>query len=501
MVIKTIYGEKGMKKIGIVLIMLLIFGGVVFAGELPVELPAIQATNARIMAMGGAFTAVADNADALFYNPAGLAYLPNADINVGVSLLADLNSNLVGMDVFDFKNDLELDYNVWDLQYDGSAGVVYVNTHNGYSYLPADIVDLKAEFGFENSRDGIDDMRGWYDGLIQMVHGVSQGLDQLAVLPNISFATRNFGVGFLGGVTISPVHDISNPLSTGDDDLYLKYGFEISKKSGIIAGMGFGFGPFSVGANLKYYKEVRALFGLPSDSYIDFKNYVSYRLPNTEFQEALINILIDDAIAVNFDTENHIEMGLGAMYTVGGLTVGAYVDSILGMILDDDGELKDFDFKSIVDQAGKTANIGVSYDPSMRKFYGREPFFNMLVSADLKNIGDNANRFMNIGAEVGIHIGDLAQMDLRGGYKQYITGPLEDVFSSDIVDLEQGEVSVGVGVKALFVNVNVAASVPAILVRDVFVFAAANSFPDEETYLTKYGPNFPRIMVSVGLNL
>jgi len=414
-----------------------------------------------------------------------------------------MNANLVNMEVFNFED--EYGYQVWDLRYDPEVpdGGVYVSSYSGSGhgdqYEDGDqIVDLESVFGFENSWDGIDDMKGWYDGFIQMVDTVSTGFDKLAVLPNISFASRNFGVGIMGGVTISPAEI---PFLVTKSLPLLDYGFEISKKSGIIAGMGFGFGPFSVGANLKYYKEVRALFGLPSDSYIDFKNYVSYRLPNTEFQEALINILIDDAIAVNFDTENHIEMGLGAMYTVGGLTVGAYVDSILGMILDDDGELKDFDFKSIVDQAGKTANIGVSYDPSMRKFYGREPFFNMLVSADLKNIGDNANRFMNIGAEVGIHIGDLAQMDLRGGYKQYITGPLEDVFSSDIVDLEQGEVSVGVGVKALFVNVNVAASVPAILVRDVFVFAAANSFPDEETYLTKYGPNFPRIMVSVGLNL
>lgn len=495
-----------MKKIGIVLIMLLVFGGVLSAMELPVEMPAIQATNARIMAMGGAFTAVADNADALFYNPAGLAYLPNADINVGLSLLADLNSNLVGMEVFDFKDNYG--YEVWNLRYDPDApdGGVYVDSHYGYGggYEDGDqTVDLKAKFGFENSWDGIDDMRDWYDGFIQIIDGVSTGMDQLAVLPNISFASRNFGIGFLGGVTISPVHNIpEQPLIR--DSSYLEYGFEISKKSGIIAGMGFGFGPFSIGANLKYYKEVRTLFGLPSDKYSDFENYVSALMPNTPLQEALINILMDDARAVGFDTENHIEMGLGAMYTVGRFTVGAYIDSILGMILDDDGELKDFNLKSLVDQAARTANVGVSFDPSMRKFYGREQLFNLLVSADLKNIGDDANRFMNVGAEVGLHVGELLQMDFRGGYKQYLTGPLDEIFSSDIVALDQGEVSIGVGVKTLFVNVNVAASVPAILVRDVLVFAATDNFPegdDVDTYFQQYGSKFPRIMVSFGLNL
>ncbi|NQU80910.1 MAG: hypothetical protein HQ543_05275, partial [Bacteroidetes bacterium] len=460
-----------------------------------------------VMAMGGAFTAVADDADALFYNPAGLAYLPNADINVGLSLLADMNANLVNMEVFNFED--EYGYQVWDLRYDPEVpdGGVYVSSYSGSGhgdqYEDGDqIVDLESVFGFENSWDGIDDMKGWYDGFIQMVDTVSTGFDKLAVLPNISFASRNFGVGIMGGVTISPAEI---PFLVTKSLPLLDYGFEISKKSGIIAGMGFGLGPFSIGANLKYYKEVKTLFGLPSDKYLDFEDYVLALpgiAPDTPLQEALIDIFIDDAIAVYSDTENHIEMGLGAMYTLGGFTVGAYVDSILGMILDDNGELMDFDFESIIDQAAKTANLGVSFDPSMRKIYGREPFFNLLVSADLKNIGDDASRFMNIGAEVGIHIGRLAQVDLRGGYKQYLTGALEDVFSSDIVALEQGEVSVGVGVKALFVNVNVAAAIPAILIRDVFLFAATNSFPEDEVaYFQQYGPNFPRIMVSFGLNL
>ncbi len=456
-----------MKKIGLVLIVLLMIGGVVSAVEGPVELPALQATNARIMAMGGAFTAVADNADALFYNPAGLAYLPNMDINVGLSLLADLNANIVDVDVFNFRDENE--YEVWDLYYDDSTDKVYIEDHNGEPNDDVE-VDIKADFGFENSWDGIDAMKGWYDGLIQMVDVISSGFDQLALLPNISVATRNFGVGFLGGVTISPA---AVPVSTVTREYAnLKYGFEISKKSGIIAGMGFGFGPFSIGANLKYYKEVRTLFGLPSDSYLDFESYVSILKPGMPLQQAMVEILLNDALALEFDTENHIEMGLGALYTVGGFTVGAYVDSILGMILDDDGELKDFDFKSIIDQAAKTANLGISFDPSMRKIYGREPFLNLLVSADLKNIGDNANRFMNIGAEVGIHIGELAQVDFRGGYKQYLTGPLEDVFSSDVIVLEQGEVSLGVGIKALFVQANIAAAIPAELVSEVFGFAA-----------------------------
>lgn len=486
-----------MKRIGLILVVFLVIGGAASA----VELPALQASNARIMAMGGAFTAVADNADALFYNPAGLVYLRNLEINVGLSLLADTNSNLVGFDMFNFREGFG--YDVWDLRYDDAVGVYKDNNGNGmYDPLEGEVPfnTFTSVFGFEESWDGLDAFDAWYDKFIPMMDVVHTGFDKLAILPNLSFTNRNFGIGFLGGVTISPAN-VELP-STKSTIPVLDYGFEISKKSGIIAGMGFGFGSLSIGANLKYYKEVKTLFGLPTNSFIDFEDYVTSLVPDTPLQQALVEIFLDDAIAIYADTENHIEMGLGAMYTMGSLTVGAYVDSILGLILDENGELKDIDFEALVDKAAKTANIGVSFDPSMRKIYWREPLFNLLVSADLKNIGDDAKRFLNIGAEVGVHIGELAQVDFRGGYKQYLIGPLEDVFSSDIISLEQGEVSLGVGVKALFVNVNVAAALPAELVQEIVGFAAFNNFPDDaETYFLKYGPNFPRVMVSFGFNL
>ena len=472
-----------MKKIVLLTVLICLAGSMLWAivPEPPLPLPAIRANDARVMAMGGAFTAVADDADALFYNPAGLVFLNGADLNIGMTMLVDTNADMVGMDIYEFS-----DFNLWDLQVvDGTVEAGGVP------------VDLQTLYGFENSWDGIEAMQGWYDGLLPLLDGLGTGVDQLRFTPNVSFANNGFGVGMLGGVVVSPAM-VEYPEASGT---YLDYGFEIAKRSGVIAGMGFGIGPFSIGANLKYFRESRTLFGLPTDSYIDFEQYVDSFGLSPSVQESLIEIFADDAIAVDATLEDHIEMGLGGMYVLGGLTVGAYVDSILGIVVDEQGGLKN-DFRAMLEAAARTANVGISFDPSMRKITGREPFFNMLISADLKNIGDDYHRFLNLGTEVGIHIGELAQVDLRAGYKQYLTGPIMHIMHQDIIALDRGEVSFGAGVKALFAQVDIAATVPARLIRDAFLFAATDTFPpDGEAYLQEYGPNFPRIMVSFGMNL
>ncbi len=471
-----------MKKLVLLTVLICLTVSILWAivPEPPLPLPAIRANDARVMAMGGAFTAVADDADALFYNPAGLVFLDGADLNVGMTMLVDTNANLVDMATYDFS-----DFNLWDLQI--ADGTVMAGG------VPVDLVS----YGFENSWDGIEAMRSWYDGLIPLLDGLNTGVDQLRFTPNISFANNGFGIGMLGGVVVKPAM-IEYPEASGT---YMEYGFEIAKRSGLIAGMGFGFGRLSLGANLKYFRESRTRFGLPTDSYIDFEQYVNSFGLSPSVQESLIEIFIDDAIAVDATLEDHIEMGVGGMYVLGGLTVGAYVDSILGIVVDEQGGLKN-DFRAMLEAAARTANIGISFDPSMQKVTGREPFFNLLISADLKNIGDDYQRFLNLGTEVGIHIGELAQVDLRAGYKQYLTGPIMHIMNQDIIALDRGEVSFGAGVKALFAQVDVAATVPARLIRDAVLFAATDTFPqDGVLYLKEYGPNFPRIMISFGINL
>jgi hypothetical protein len=488
------------KKLTLVLLLLLAAGsaGALWAilPEAP-PVPEMRSRDARVMAMGGAFTAVADDVDALFYNPAGLAYLYGTNLKVGTSFLFDTNSDLALLMPYDYR-DKDFDFSLWDLHYDYSSDSVYKDLNSNWTMDAGEEIDLDA-YGFSNDWDGIEAMQEWYMDVVPAASVLHGGFDAMQVLPNVAYGSRNFGVGLLGSVTIRPF-DV--PYDTGS----LEYGFEMARKNGIIAGLGYEFGPIAVGANLKYFNESVTRFGLPSSLFADFEAYTAALVPDAiGMQDALYAILVEDAIALPGFEENHLEVGLGTMATLGSITIGAYVDSILGIVLDEEGEIKK-DLSQMISEAAKTASIGVSFDPSMKKLYGRESFINLIASVDLKNIGDDNNRFLNIGGEFGVHLGELAQADARIGYKQYLTGPLESIMDNSIIDIERGELSFGAGMKLLFGEMNIATTVPARLVRD-FLIHSSNDFEDLEdegnleSFLAGYGSNFPRIMISFGLNL
>ena len=482
-----------MKRLMLMLVVLMAATGFLGAYEYNVELPSVNATDARIAALGGAFTALADDANALYYNPAGLSFLKGSDLVVGGSFLLDLNSDIIYPPAFDFQE--EFGFNPWNLKYDWTNDLVYVDAHAGYgygdwSYDPEEDTpyDLTA-YGFANDEDGIEEFLSWYDGVIPMVQAISQGMDSLTLLPNIAYATENWGIGTIAEMEIAPSVDAE-----------LDYSFDITKKSGVIGAIGMNLGPVSLGVNAKYYPQTLTHFGLPSTSLTAFEPYVDSLMPDMVLEQAVLEILLNDAIAEEVMT-NHFEVGVGGMYTIGSLTVGAYVDSILGFILDESGELSD-DYESMLAEAFRTANIGIAFDPSQKKRYGREPFLHLLVMGDLKNIGDDDNRHLNIGAEFGIHLGSLIQGDIRAGYKQYLRGPLDELFSSDVIRIEEGELSFGAGMKALFFEMNMAVTIPAVMVKDMITYVALDAFPDDEVaYFSGYESNFPRIMISGAFSL
>ncbi len=488
------------KKLTLILVLLLVTGsaGTLWAisPEAP-PIPEMRARDARVMAMGGAFTAVADDVDALFYNPAGLAYLYGTNLKVGTSFLFDTNSALALLVPYDYR-DKDFGFSLWDLRYDYDYGTVYKDLNSNWKMDSGEGIDLDT-YGFSNDWDGIEAMQEWYMGVVPAVSVLHGAFDAMRVFPNVAYGGRNFGVGLLGGVTIRPF-DVPYGTDT------LEYGFEITQKNGIIAGLGYEFGPIAVGANLKYFNESVTRFGLPSSSFTEFEAYAAALAPDAiGLQDALYAILVEDAVALPGFGENHLEVGLGTMATLGSITIGVYVDSILGIVLDEEGEIKK-DLTEMIGEAAKTANIGVSFDPSMKKLYGRDSFINLIASVDLKNIGDDDNRFLNIGGEFGIHLGQLAQADVRAGYKQYLTGPLDSILEKDIIDIERGELSFGAGMKLLFGEMNIAATVPARLVRDFLIYSSNNfeDLEDEgnlESFLAGYGSNFPRFMISFGLDL
>ncbi len=75
-----------MKKLAVVFVFLFLFSSYSFAAHVDT-----LGIGAKASAMGGAFTAQADDFSALYYNPAGLAQIRNPELSVGVALV---NANL-----------------------------------------------------------------------------------------------------------------------------------------------------------------------------------------------------------------------------------------------------------------------------------------------------------------------------------------------------------------------------------------------------------------------
>jgi len=219
----------------------------------------------------------------------------------------------------------------------------------------------------------------------------------------------------------------------------LEVKYDLFHNAGLMGGLGFNVGPIAVGANLRLYKSLTMQTDeITHDPDLDYGDL---------FDEVL-DELFDLA-----DADERIEVGVGAMATLGKLTAGVYIDSFL--------DLMDYD-DHIFDQALKTANVGLSFTPLQSRFdLHRTSPINLIIAGDFYNIGDDDNRSLSVGSELGLHLGRAITVDLRGGYRQRMEGKFEDIE----FDTEEGEVFFGLGAKLLAFDMNMAVSLPATMVE------------------------------------
>lgn len=423
--------------------------------DFPLDLPATgEVRDARVFALGDAFTAVADDVNALFYNPAGLAYLNNGDLRIGGSAFFDFNSELA-VNESDLADDIYAAIGNSDTyDYNSDDEIVY----DGGGSLSEEDEDILAEQVIP----------------MMLLHKV---VDRMQLLPNVSYAGKNWGVGSSASMTVEPIE-------TEENEMYNE--FQITQEMGIIGGMGFDLGPAAVGVNARYFKEISTPFTFDYDPFSNLEG---------------IDEDIMDALSDNGQEEYTLEMGVGGMVTLGSLSLGTYVDNFLNIVVDDSGELAE---DNVLDKAWETANVGIAFEPSNRKGSQRRSLINFLAAADLNNIGDNENRVLSLGSEMGLHLGEgeVITMDGRVGYKQYLPGELDEI--EEIININQGEITMGMGFKALFFKFDAGVSFPAVMVKHAMEFTENETGPETDEdlvdYFSRYGEHFPKFIISGGLS-
>ena len=120
-----------------------------------------QYLSPRAAGMGNAFVAVADDEYALFYNPAGLAWLEEGTMNFGVGAMGDIDiptfygdykkaSDGVGDDVGEMTSLLQRNYGKHFSARAPTVGAFWVRPNWGIAIIPS---DLSLEFGI--ARNGL----------------------------------------------------------------------------------------------------------------------------------------------------------------------------------------------------------------------------------------------------------------------------------------------------------------------------------------------------------
>jgi hypothetical protein len=312
--------------------------------------------DSRVSALGSTYTAIADDSNTLFLNPAGLRLLAGTDLSVR-------------LDVEDY---------VLTSVLEDPAAVIYPNS-------PI----LGGELLYTSRNWGISAFTEYYM-TIPEDHGENFTIDRVGRFNSMHF------------------------------------------------GMGFGFGPLSLGANIKASQQAEKTDVPFEDSNI--ANLGSSFVSQVLFGE------------FNPNPVETVTMGAGALFTVGSFSLGAYSDTFIDFMYGFDDRLN-----MDVEQILRELSVGVSYQTPAYDRNGNYHPFQLIAAADIHDFGDDGNREFTMGAEANIRYLEFAQLALRAGYRQPLAG-LDDLLFG--LEPRLSAVSAGVGVVLPFIKVDASASLP-----------------------------------------
>ncbi|OHD20722.1 MAG: hypothetical protein A2Y38_25400 [Spirochaetes bacterium GWB1_59_5] len=392
-----------------------------------------QSGDARARGLAGALTAVGDDMNALFYNPAGLAFLRTGYLNV------EGNAALTANRSFDepFSNALRDIYAV--------AGAGNVPT---YYYTYAEGEDPFDEFVF-----GVDDIpylaeltalaqangetdyanlipgrqRMYYQQLVYRNDSYN-AINSVTGNPRVTIGGPHWGVSGYADYVLTP----SNIPGTNNANTVLDY--TVFRQMGVTAGLGLDLGPIAVGANVRYVQ----------DAIYD----ASFRFEGGEQDSADILELLSHQ-AENADAS--FTVGLGALFTVGMANLAVYNDNVMPF-LDQDNNTP------FLDAFLDTMTFGLAFMPSDNKFESKKSLLVFMSTADFKNVGDAVNRQLCAGLEAGINLDDFIVGLVRAGYTQRLPGEFSEL--ANAFNIDNGTVSLGASVKLWVLKLDASYSIP-----------------------------------------
>lgn len=410
-----------MRRFGIILLIVTIAGSLAFG----------QTGDARTRGMANAFTAVADDVNAIFFNPAGLAFLEKGYFVVGADASAVLSKRIMfGEEEYPYP------WEYWDES--GNMSYSYWD-----DFMGIDVFFDPSEFGFPydpevpgSYEQAVQDYMTWRDfyGFYQF----NQNVSDMHLIPRLAYAAKNWGVSL---ITESSVEMATTEYRGEDTQLT----FNLNKDVGVMGALGLNLGIMAVGANLKYY--VRKT---------DTISFYAYETedgpPDGFFADLLLGTENEES------GSSHLELGVGGLFTLGQISAGAYIDNLLYFLPQDENGEWDPDLLGIFD----SLSIGASFTPFNSKTSGKKGLLNLIGAVDIKNLGSETNRMLTAGVEAGLNIGDIIAANGRLGYRQDLPGNLMEMVDS--FDPRLGFYTFGIGAKFIMGSLDIAAEFPADMV-------------------------------------
>ena len=284
-------------------------------------------------------------------------------------------------------------------------------------------------------------LNGSYD------NGLSDFLNHPSVTIDLVYTTPEWYIGAYSDYCLTKS-------GFGDGDGV--FSFNAARLNAVKAGIALGVGSFSLGADIIASKT----------SYLNNRKIRLDDDPVSVGSDFLQKIFLAE---FNPTDEEAMKAGIGIMMNTGIFTIGAYSDKVLDFITERSSGVS-FDVARIM----QSLDLGISLNTNDSMGTGILRFVHILLAADLKDIGDDNRRMLNLGMEGSFLFSNRMSLDFRLGYNQ----PLPDLNS--VLSLggnENGVYSVGVGSDLLFMRLNAAVILPCQVVESLFN-NSADTFPE-----------------------